>query len=195
MLHEEVTLVQKSYDHSSLSPTLLIFSWYCIILQSTISVLYCTCSRAVGLTQVTGWRHWRHHQVERYGNIHGGQVTGAGPNHPDLIVSLKVHVGRTSCWNTMCSTRFISVFYQENKTRQVYFWWNIMQSITKQVWHLFIILSKSEEINDFSINTSIAAVIGGARDEGLTGIVHRSAHKTSPLENTGKLTFFLFIFF
>lgn len=32
-------------------------------------------------------------------------------------------------------------------SRKLYFWWNIMQFITKQVWHLFIILSKSEEIN------------------------------------------------
>lgn len=83
-----------------------------------------TCSRAVGLTQVTGWRHWGHHQVEGYGKIHRGHVTRAGPNHPNLVVSLKVHVGRTSC--------------------------------------------------------SIATVVGRARNEGLTGVIHRSAHKTSP---------------
>lgn len=59
-------------------------------------ILYCTCSRAVGRTLVTGWRHRRHHQVEGYGNIHSSHVARARPNHSYLIVSLKVHVGRTS---------------------------------------------------------------------------------------------------
>lgn len=60
------------------------------------TVLYCTCSWTVGLTQVTGRRHWWHHQVEGYGNIHSCHVTGARSNHPNLVMSLKVHVGRTS---------------------------------------------------------------------------------------------------
>lgn len=64
--------------------------------QLNISGLYCTCSRAVSLTLVTGRRHWWHHQVEGYGNIHGSHVTRARPNHPYLVVSLKVHIGWTS---------------------------------------------------------------------------------------------------
>lgn len=56
-----------------------------------------TCGWPVRLAEVARWRHGRHDEVEGDGDVHGGDVAGAGADHPDLVVRLKVHVGRAPC--------------------------------------------------------------------------------------------------
>lgn len=68
--------------------------------KAMVNKVCSTCSRAVGLTLVAGrWHRW-HNQVERNGNVHRSHVTWSCPNHSNLIVCLKVHVGWTSSWGT-----------------------------------------------------------------------------------------------
>lgn len=67
-----------------------------MVMRCDHMMMYSTCSRAVSLALVTGGRHRWHHQVEGYGNVHSSHVTWPRPYHSNLVVSLKVHVGRTS---------------------------------------------------------------------------------------------------
>lgn len=92
------------------SPSILFMSFSVVLW-----VFFFTCSWTVGLTQVAGWRHWRHHQIKGYGDIHGSHVTGARPNHPNLVVSLEVHVGWTPGWkNRGCCEYSYCLFKESN---------------------------------------------------------------------------------
>lgn len=55
-----------------------------------------TCRGAVDLSQVSRGRDGGHHKVKGDGEVHGGQRIRTRADHPDLVVSLEIQVGRAS---------------------------------------------------------------------------------------------------
>lgn len=121
-----------------------------------------TCCRSIHLSQVPGWRYRRHHKVEGDGDVHGGHGIRACANHTDLVMGLEIHVGRAPC-SRMCVNRTVL---------------NIHFQLWKRcVWERLL--------------TIAAAIINRPRNEGLSGIIHSSAHESAALQNKTVTMFFV----